>query len=225
MSLCEEPSTQDHQWMGVTLHSISYAPARQRLDSNTWRESDGICVGLRTLSKGAWPPVTATDYMKKAVFRPRERSQLAPHCWWWACRSTFHEDRQLYEPHRSGQIPPRANKNTNWIYWIQGVCLNESLASFVFWFGRMMLRFLHENPLYTSCRSTLIVTQLSPTAVKIRTHMLRDMFIKWTRHKTEQFSIKGHLYDFYRFSLGLNVGNWRAHAAGEGWNATKCKLW
>lgn len=51
--------------------------------------------------------------------------------------------------HRSEQIPPQRNKNTNWIYWIQGVCLNETLASFVFWFGRMMHRFLHGNPLYT----------------------------------------------------------------------------
>lgn len=46
MSLWEEPPTQDHQWMGVTLHSISYTPSRQRLDLDTWRESDGKCVEL-----------------------------------------------------------------------------------------------------------------------------------------------------------------------------------
>lgn len=37
-------------------------------------------------------------------------------------------------------------KNRNWIYWIQGVCLNESLASFVFWFGRMMARVFTWKP-------------------------------------------------------------------------------
>lgn len=73
--------------------------------------------------------------------------------------------------HRSGQIPLQCNKNANWIYWIQGVCRNESLTSFVFWFGRMMLRFLHGNPLCTSCRLALIVTRVL-TALKIRGHIL-----------------------------------------------------
>lgn len=63
----------------------------------------------------------------------------------------------LWDSSDPEQIPPRPNKNTNWIYWIQGVCLNESLASFVFGFGRMMLRFLHGNPLYTLWRLGLIV--------------------------------------------------------------------
>lgn len=91
--------------------------------------------------------------------------------------------------HRSEQIPPRRNKNVNWIYWVQGVCLNETLASFVFWFGRMMHRFLHENPLYTFCslgsycpyRCLLQVKYLkSNKPIKIYTCMLWDMFINTT---------------------------------------------
>lgn len=48
-----------------------------------------------------------------------------------------------------------------------------------------MLRFLHENPLYTSRRSTLIVTLVSYSSKDTGAYA-RDMFIKWTRHKTEQ---------------------------------------
>lgn len=98
--------------------------------------------------------------------------------------------------HRSVQIPPRRNKNANWIYWIQGVCLNETLPSFVFWFGRMMHRFLHGNPLYTFCSLPLIVLSLSMRCLlpvkylKSNTDVRHsykdilvqrlDMFIKWT---------------------------------------------
>lgn len=52
---------------------------------------------------------------------------------------------------------PTRKKNSNWIYWVQGVWLNEILPSFVFWFGRMMYRFLHENPLYTFCSLSFVV--------------------------------------------------------------------
>lgn len=122
-----------------------------------WGSGREAC-GPGSLRSWAWSLLATTDYTEKAALTHNARRRLGPHHRKGRYNPPTARGDKFTRLHRSGQIPPRPNKNTNWIYWIQGVCLNESLASFVFWFGRMMLRFLHENPLYTSCRSTLIVT-------------------------------------------------------------------